>query len=70
MDDATIPAQVHRLRDHVAVYLGNGETVYIRPIDARTIAFALNECAHDIENIPNFSHSQFGSMEWQFKGKR
>ena len=70
MNDATITARVHRFRNHVAVSLDNGQTVYLNPIDARTLAFALNECAHDIENVTNFSESQFNTSDFEFKGKR
>lgn len=70
MQDAAISAQVHRFRDHVALYVGNGETVYITPADARTLADALNACADDVKTNPNFCLSQVGSKEWCFNGKR
>lgn len=70
MNDAIIDAQIHRFGKHVALYVGNGETVYITPNDARTLANALNACADEIVNVPNFAQSTVGSKEWQFKGKR
>ncbi len=70
MNDATISAQVHRFRDHVALYVGNGETVYVKPQDARTLGEALLACADDVEIQPNFSLSQVGTKEWHFQGKR
>lgn len=42
-------AQVHRFGDCVAMYLSNGETVYMTPKDARAIAKSLNACARDIK---------------------
>lgn len=30
-----VSAQVHRFRDYVALYVGTGETVYLKPADAR-----------------------------------
>lgn len=42
-------AQIHRFGDCIAMYLSNGETVYMTPQDARKIAKNLNACARDIK---------------------
>ena len=42
-------AQVHRFRDKCAVYLGNGETVYLSPKTARQLSSAINKVCRSIE---------------------
>jgi hypothetical protein len=42
-------AQVHRFRDKVAVYVGGGETVYLKPVNARKLARALNAAARSCD---------------------
>ena len=42
-------AQIHRFGDTVAMYLSNGETVYMTPTDAQAIAKQLNACARDVK---------------------
>lgn len=69
MQDHIICSQVHRFHGHVALYVDNGQTVYITPADARTLADALNACADDVQNQPDFSHSQFALKQFQFIGK-
>lgn len=56
-------AQVHRFRDCVAVYVGDGRTCYLTPAFANKLAAALRGCAHNIENEPEFAHSQFQTVE-------
>jgi hypothetical protein len=51
-------AQVHRFGDCVAAYLGNGETVYLTPKDAKKLARALNACARDVAES-RFVDSEF-----------
>lgn len=41
--------QVHRFRDAVAAYVGNGETVYMTPKEARSMARALISVARSVE---------------------
>ena len=45
-------AQVHRFRESVAVHVGNGETVYFSPKDARKLARALNAAARSCDREP------------------
>lgn len=56
-------AQVHRYYDCVAAYLGDGSTVYMTPEKARRIAEALNACARDVAEFPDFGNSQFHTFE-------
>lgn len=42
-------AQIHRFGDCIAMFLSTGETVYMTPKDARTIAKNLNACARDVK---------------------
>lgn len=69
MNYADISAQVHRFGDYVAVFLHNGNTVYLQPKDAKTLGEALIAGAEDIINVPKFTHSNLGSKEWRFAGK-
>ena len=59
-------AQVHRFREYVAVWLGNGETLYLTEKDASALAAALADCAQDIRARPSFSQSQFNT--WSMTG--
>ena len=43
-----LTAQVHRLQDQVAVHVGTGETTYLTPKQARTLARALYRVANEI----------------------
>lgn len=52
-----IPAQVHRFRDMVAVYIGTGETVYLSPKEARQMTRAINRVAKSCDQEP-FSESE------------
>lgn len=56
-------AQIHRFRDKVALYVGNGDTVYLSRNDAERIAKALDDCATDVGNISDFSRSEFQTLE-------
>lgn len=51
-------ASIHRYRDKVAIYLGEGKTIYLTVRDAEFIAQALDDCATDIRNV-NFTNSEF-----------
>lgn len=53
-------ANVHRFRDYVAAHVGTGETVYMTPKQARTLARALHAAARDAENVP-FAQSRLGN---------
>lgn len=60
-----IPAQVHRFRDHVAVYLGTGETVYLTPREARQFTRAINRVAKSCEG-ETFAESTCGTAAFTF----
>ena len=58
-------AHVHRFYGRVAVSLpGKGETVYLKPAEARKLARALNACSRDISSFPQFSVSPFATVEF------
>jgi hypothetical protein len=65
----TISAQIHRFRDAVAVYIGTGETVYLRPADARKLSRAINRAAKSCES-ESFSQSTCGTASFSFEGPR
>jgi hypothetical protein len=69
MQDSLVATQVHRFHGHVAIYVHDGSQVYITPADARTLADALNACADDVKDQPNFCLSQFNPKQFQFEGK-
>jgi hypothetical protein len=54
-------AQVHRFRDSVAAYLGNGDTTYLTPKEARKLARALNGAARSCER-EGFAASTFATV--------
>ena len=58
-------AQVHRFGDCVAAYLGDGQTVYMTPADARKFAKALNACARDV-GAAKFTSGTFRTVELDF----
>lgn len=41
--------QVHRFRDSVSLWAGNGETVYMTAATAKALAKALNKAARSVE---------------------
>lgn len=53
--------QVHRFRDHVAVWLGEGETVYLTAKQARSLAGAIDGAARSIE-FESFAASKCGTF--------
>lgn len=55
-------AQVHRFRDAVALYVGNGRTVYLDRRDAARLAKALSAVARDVKARP-FQDSTCGTFE-------
>ncbi|KAB0269046.1 hypothetical protein [Microvirga brassicacearum] len=59
-------AQVHRFREHVALYIrndqGDAATVYLTRAEAVTIASNLNRCVRDIK-ARSFVDSLFSSTE-------
>ena len=55
--------QVYRFHDSVAVHLGKGETVYLRPIDARKLAIALNAAQLDCLSC-KFTESTLGTVSF------
>jgi hypothetical protein len=68
MNDAKIPASVHRFRDYVALSVGKGETVYIHPDDALKLVEALSGAAADVKKAP-FTKSYYTGVEYVFEGK-
>lgn len=50
-------AQVHRFRDKVAIYVGNGETTYLTIEKAERLGRALIEAAENVRQYQNFSES-------------
>lgn len=60
-----IPAQVHRFRDAVALYIGTGETVYLTPREARQLTRAINRVAKSCEG-ETFAESSGLTAEFQF----
>lgn len=56
-------AQIHRFGGKVAVYVGNGDTVYLDPNTAQQLAQALDDCATDCFNFSKFQDSQFQTVE-------
>lgn len=52
-----IKGQVHRFRDAVAIHIGKGETLYLKPADAQRIARALNKAAKSCKSEP-FAQSE------------
>jgi len=62
-------AQIHRFRGSVALWVGNGQTVYLDPKMAQSIARSLNACARDIKEKPSFSESDFQTVEFKFSGE-
>lgn len=56
-------AQVHRFGDCIAMFLSEGETVYMTPQDARKIAKALNACSRDVKAY-KFGDGQFKTQEF------
>jgi uncharacterized membrane protein YgaE (UPF0421/DUF939 family) len=55
-------AQVHRFHDKVAVYVGDGQTVYMQAAIARKLARALNACARSVDQT-GFLQSKFETVE-------
>ena len=70
MQNDLIPVSVCRFRDLVQVSVGNGESVYIKPQDARALAKALLDCENDIVERPVYQHSEFTPKDFLFQGKR
>lgn len=62
-------AQIHRFLGSVALYVGNGQTVYIDPKMARDIARSLNACARNIKEKPKFCESDFRTVTFEFSGE-
>lgn len=54
--------QVHRFGDHVAVSLGNSETLYMTPQQAALVAQAINGCVSDIHKR-EFPQSEFRTVK-------
>jgi hypothetical protein len=62
-------AQVHRFRELVAVFVGSGETRYLKPKEARKLARALNAAAKSVER-ESFADSTCGTVSFEFDGNR
>lgn len=56
-------AQIHRFGDCVAMFLSEGETVYITPQDAQKISKALNAAARDVK-AHKFVNGTFRTAEF------
>ena len=50
--------QVHRFQNEIAIYLETGETVYLKPDQARALSQAIDDCWTDINNR-DFVNSKF-----------
>lgn len=61
----TKTAQVHRFRAWVAVYIGPGETAYMKPDDAAKLARAINRAVKSCRN-ETFQDSTCGTVQFQF----
>lgn len=65
--------QVHRFRDSVAAYVGNGETVYMTAKEARAFARALVRAARSVESVPFAQSSgtttQLAFADWLRSGE-
>lgn len=55
-------ASVHRFGDSVAVYVGDGQTAYLTPPQAKKLAKALNTCARSCMT-ESFVKSAFLTVE-------
>jgi hypothetical protein len=51
--------QTHRFHDSVALHIGDGQTVYLRTVDARKLSAAINRIARSIER-ESFGNSANG----------
>ena len=70
MQRAKISASVSRFNDQVTISLDTGGTIYLNAKDAQTLAYALNECAYDIVNVPKYYNSHVPTMCWEFEGHK
>lgn len=61
---STIKAQVHRLGDYVAIYIGTGETVYLSPKQARQFSRAINKAIRSCETEPFTESSCTSSFDF------
>jgi hypothetical protein len=59
-------AQIHRFHDKVAMYLGDGQTVYLKPHDAMVLASKMLECYRDIE-ARRFRDSTFATFDMELE---
>jgi hypothetical protein len=53
-------AQIHRFHDKVAIYLGNGETVYLTADEALELGSELTRYGNDVRN-KTYLDSQIGT---------
>jgi hypothetical protein len=65
----TLKAQVHRFRDYVAVYVGDGQTTYLSDDEAERLANNIIKCVEDIR-ARKFTDSQFNTVEIFISEKR
>ena len=54
---------VHRFREHVAVSVGDGDTIYFTAKQAMELSKAISDCAIDTFWHPDFVCSQFRPVE-------
>lgn len=62
-----IRAQVHRFHDLVSVFVGGGQSVYLKVADAKALGAAILEAALDVENSSYLS-SHLPTREFAFEG--
>lgn len=60
--------QVHRFHNGVAVYVGDGQTVYLHPKDARKLSRAINKAARSCET-EKFADSSCGTFSATFENR-
>ena len=61
----TNTGSLHRFHDQVALWLGNGETLYLDPNQALKIARALNKCAKEIKTGVKFQDSKINTIDFK-----
>lgn len=57
-----VSMQVHRFGERVAMYIGDGQTVYLTPATARKLTRAINKTAKEISDGVRFVDSKCGTF--------
>lgn len=55
-------ANVYRYRDSIAVYVGNGQTVYFSALEAAKLGAAITKAAREIKRGVPFADSNVGTF--------